>query len=140
MSEEELEQNLNKEIMVEKIVPQTYEQLKAMYQAQMPQNETPEPTEEIHNNLQTEEIGDDADYNEGEEEDYDDNGEETEEEQEDDENVEGELLEEDEEISDVDDNELMKRLESRYGRLLLKPESDDDQEEEESWTSNKLKL
>lgn len=128
------EQNLINEIVAEKIVPQTYEQLKAMYKAQVPENETPEPPEEINEDLRSEQL---TDYHEDEEdieEDYD--VDESEEEEDEDEN--DEELEDDEEISDVDDNELMKRLESRYGRLP-QPESDEDHEEE-TWTSNKLEL
>lgn len=109
----------------EKIASQTYEQLKAMYKAQVPENETPEPTEET---IQSDdEINVEVNYNE--EVDYDDDEEEDEEEDNDEE------LEDEEEISDVDDNELMKRLEDRYGRLP-QPESDVEPEEEETWTSN----
>lgn len=123
---------MTKEIVGEKNVSQTYEQLRATYQAQAPENKTPELTEEINYDLQSNEINVDMYYNEEDEEvDYDDDEEEGEENIEDEE----ENIEDEEEISDVDDNELMKRLEDRYGRLP-QPESDNDPEEDETWTSN----
>ncbi len=45
--------------------------------------------------------------------------------------------EEEEEISDVDDADLMKRLDSKYGKLP-EPHSSDEEETEEKWTSNLL--
>lgn len=46
----------------------------------------------------------------------------------------------DDELSDVDDSELMKRLEEKYGKLEVKKDSaaqqpEDEDEEEDSWTS-----
>lgn len=63
------------------------------------------------------------------EEEYDEEGSEISEEDIDDEEID------EEDISDVDDHDLMKRLESKYGKL---PESKSSDEEEptEKWTSN----
>lgn len=48
--------------------------------------------------------------------------------------------EEEEEISDVDDTELMKRLEAKYGKLpkTYEDEPSDNEEEDPTWTSNFL--
>ncbi|XP_067630048.1 uncharacterized protein Asph isoform X2 [Eurosta solidaginis] len=64
--------------------------------------------------------------------------EEGEEEEEDDEDIDDDLLDE-EEISDVDDTELMNRLEAKYGRLPAKEYESDEDPDDPTWTQIKPK-
>lgn len=71
---------------------------------------------------------------------YEDEEEDVEEEQEieyDEEDYEGSDYEA-EELSDVDDSDLMKRLEEKYGKLPQLSDREDEEEEDKTWTSNFL--
>lgn len=46
-----------------------------------------------------------------------------------------ESLESEEDLSDIDDDDLMKRLEAKYGKISGE-NSEDDEDPEASWTSN----
>jgi len=121
-------------------VPETFEQLSALYRSKTeqiperndpipePKFETkpesdpepepePEPEETAATDIYVEyEDGDIEDYEHDDEEDLSD--------------------EEEDEISDVDDAELMSRLEAKYGRLPAKEYESDPDSDDPSWTRN----
>ncbi|KAH8347990.1 hypothetical protein KR084_002917 [Drosophila pseudotakahashii] len=112
-------------------VPETFEQLSAMYKfAQEPAKET--KPEEKEKDLEQPAGPSDiyVEYEDGAIEDYEHEGDSDEEEITD---------EEEDEISDVDDADLMNRLEAKYGRLPVKEFESDPDSDDPSWTQIKPK-
>ena len=118
----------------------------------MPNDQALEKTKPTETHVQEEELSDnyedeeDEDLEEDVEEDIDDEEEDLDDdiEDEEDEDIEGH---DSEEASDIDDSDLMKRLESKYGKLQDSKYSDEEPEEEEdgdktaqTWTSNYLSV
>ncbi|XP_070068340.1 aspartyl/asparaginyl beta-hydroxylase isoform X2 [Drosophila takahashii] len=112
-------------------VPETFEQLSAMYKfAQQPEKET--KPEEKEKDLEQPAGRSDiyVEYEDGAIEDFEHEGDSDEEEITD---------EEEDEISDVDDADLMNRLEAKYGRLPVKEFESDPDSDDPSWTQIKPK-
>ncbi|XP_032570612.1 histone-lysine N-methyltransferase SETD1B isoform X8 [Drosophila sechellia] len=112
-------------------VPETFEQLSAMYKyAQEPaQDAKPKPEQKEkepekpvgHSDIYVE-------YEDGAIEDFEHDGDSDE-----------EITDEEDEISDVDDADLMNRLEAKYGRLPVKEFESDPDSDDPSWTQIKPK-
>ncbi|KAH8283668.1 hypothetical protein KR018_011585 [Drosophila ironensis] len=105
-------------------VPETFEQLSALYKAakEPPKDSKPEEQEPAQANVQA---GASDIYVEYEDSDEDEDDE--------------EITDEEDEISDVDDADLMSRLDAKYGRLPVKECDSDPDSDDPSWTQIKPK-
>ncbi|EDX07297.1 GD11159 [Drosophila simulans] len=112
-------------------VPETFEQLSAMYKYAQepakdakpkPEQKEKEPEKPVgHSDIYVE-------YEDGAIEDFEHDGDSDE-----------EITDEEDEISDVDDADLMNRLEAKYGRLPVKEFESDPDSDDPSWTQIKPK-
>ncbi|EDV55821.2 uncharacterized protein Dere_GG20567, isoform B [Drosophila erecta] len=110
-------------------VPETFEQLSAMYKyAQEPAKETQPEQKEKEPEQPTGHSDIYVEYEDGAIEDYEHEGDSDE-----------EITDEEDEISDVDDADLMSRLEAKYGRLPVKEFESDPDSDDPSWTQIKPK-
>lgn len=131
-------------------VPETFEQLSAMYRGKAEAKEATKPLEavkkpEVIKKRELEPKSDPetepettaatdiyVEYEDGDIEDYEHDESDVGEDEEEDEISD----EEEDEISDVDDAELMNRLEAKYGRLPAKEYESDPDSDDPSWTRN----
>ncbi|KAH8400775.1 hypothetical protein KR009_000935 [Drosophila setifemur] len=117
-------------------VPETFEQLSAMYKSVQESSKKAKPEKEEEKKVekveQPEQQAGPSDiymeYEDGEIEDYEHDGDSDE-----------EITDEEDEISDVDDADLMNRLEAKYGRLPVKEYESDPDSDDPSWTQIKPK-
>nr|XP_016930147.1 aspartyl/asparaginyl beta-hydroxylase isoform X3 [Drosophila suzukii] len=112
-------------------VPDTFEQLNAMYKLVQEHAKETKPEEKEKKEPEQPAGASDiyVEYEDGAIEDYEHEGDSEDE----------EITDEEDEISDVDDADLMNRLEAKYGRLPVKEFESDPDSDDPSWTQIKPK-